>query len=238
MAKLSSVTAFFPAYNDAGTIASMVIAAIRTLQELTDDYEVIVVNDGSVDYTAEVLDELSNIYRQLRVIHHRVNKGYGATLRKGFMAAEKKWLFYTDGDAQYDPHELTQLVNGLGDQVDIVNGYKIARNDPLHRVIIGKLYHFLMRIAFGFRLRDVDCDFRLIRRRILDEVPLESTSGTICVEMVTKFEHLGYHFAEVPVHHYHRSYGKSQFFAFPRLFRTGVQLIRLWWKLVIRKDYQ
>ena len=238
MPKISSVSAFFPAYNDAGTIASMVVAVVRTLQDLTDDYEVIVVNDGSVDYTAEVLDELSRIYSQMRVIHHEGNKGYGAALRTGFAAARKEWLFYTDGDAQYDPHELTKLVDGLGDQVDIVNGYKIARNDPLHRVIIGKLYHFLMRIAFGFRLRDVDCDFRLIRRRILDEVPLESTSGTICVEMVTKFEHLGYHFAEVPVHHYHRSYGKSQFFAFPRLFRTGVQLIRLWWKLVIRKDYQ
>ena len=238
MPKISSVSAFFPAYNDAGTIASMVVAVMRTLQELTDDYEVIVVNDGSVDYTAEVLDELSRIYPQMRVIHHEGNKGYGAALRTGFAAAKKEWLFYTDGDAQYDPHELTKLVDGLGDQVDIVNGYKIVRNDPLHRVIIGKLYHFLMRIAFGFRLRDVDCDFRLIRRSMLDEVPLESTSGTICVEMVTKFEYLGYHFAEVPVHHYHRAYGKSQFFAFRRLFRTVVQLIRLWWKLVIHKDYQ
>ncbi len=237
MRNISSVTAFFPAYNDAGTIASMVVVAIRTLRKLTDDYEVIVVNDGSVDYTTEVLDELSSIYPELRVIHHSDNKGYGAALRTGFAAGKKEWLFYTDGDAQYDPHELTTLVNGLDDQVDIVNGYKLVRNDPFHRVVIGQLYHFLMRIAFGFRLRDVDCDFRVMRRSMLDEVPLESTSGTICVEMVTKFQRLGYRFSEVPVHHYHRAYGKSQFFAFRRLFRTGVQLLRLWWKLVIIKDY-
>ena len=237
MTKIGGVTAFFPAYNDAGTIASMVIAAIRTLQGLTDDYEVIVVNDGSIDYTAEVLHELSRVYPELRVIDHGGNRGYGAALRTGFMAAQKEWVFYTDGDAQYDPHEITNLVNAISDQVDVVNGYKIVRNDPLHRVIIGKLYHFLMRIAFGFTLLDVDCDFRLIRRCILDVVPLESTSGTICVEMITKFQRRGYQFAEVPVHHYHRAYGKSQFFAFRRLARTGVQLLRLWWKIVVRRDY-
>ena len=101
--KLPSVTTVFPAYNDAGTIPSMVICAMRTLPLITDDYEVVVVNDGSRDHTAEVLDELARLYpRHLRVIHHPQNRGYGGALRTGFMAAEKEWVFYTDGDAQYD----------------------------------------------------------------------------------------------------------------------------------------
>jgi len=233
----TSITAFFPAYNDGGTIASMVIAALRTLAEVTDDYEVVVVNDGSRDYTGEVLEELARVYpHQVRVVQHAGNRGYGGALRSGFANARKEWVFYTDGDAQYDPHELRDLVAALREDVDVVNGYKIARNDPLHRILIGRVYHHVVRLAFGFKLRDVDCDFRLIRRSVFDQINLESDSGTICLEMVKKFQDAGLRFVEVPVHHYHRAYGKSQFFNFPRLYRTSVQLAQLWWKLVVRKQ--
>ncbi len=238
MEKLPSITAFFPAYNDGGTIASMVVTAITTLRQLTDDYEVIVVNDGSGDYTAEVLEELATRYPQLRVIHHPQNRGYGAALRTGFANASKEWVFYTDGDAQYDPHELTALVAALREGVDVVNGYKIVRHDPLSRRIIGRLYHHFVRLIFGFKLRDVDCDFRLIRRSLFDAVRLESDSGTICLEMVKKFQDAGFVFAQVPVHHYHRQYGVSQFFNWRRLLRTARQLAVLWWKLVVRKEHR
>ena len=231
-----SISAFFPAYNDGGTIPSMVITALRTLAAVTDDYEVVVVNDGSADYTAEVLEELARIYPQVRIIHHPHNRGYGAALRTGFANAQKEWVFYTDGDAQYDPHELKLLVEALAPGVDIVNGYKIVHHDPLHRILIGRLYHHFVKFMFGFKLRDVDCDFRLIRRAVLEDVPLESDTGTICLEMIKKFQDRGYRFAEVPVHHFHRAYGKSQFFNFRRLWRTAVQLTELWWKLVVRKE--
>ena len=237
MKRLSSVTAFFPAFNDGGTIPSMVLTALMALRRVTDDYEVVVVNDGSSDHTAAVLEELAGRYPQVRVIHHPRNRGYGAALRTGFSAAEKEWLFYTDGDAQYNPLELCRLVEGLRDGVDVVNGYKIARQDPLHRRLIGRTYHYLVRYAFGFKLRDVDCDFRLIRRSIFEEVRLTSDSGTICLEMVKKFQDAGYVFAEVPVHHYHRQYGKSQFFNWPRLLRTLKQLGSLWWRMVVKKDH-
>ena len=160
-----SISVFFPAYNDGGTIASMVIAALITCRKLTDDYEVIVINDGSKDYTGEVLDELSRIYPgYVRIIHHGKNLGYGAALRSGFAAATKDLIFYTDGDAQYDPHELEQLFEKLNPNIDIVNGYKIERHDPLHRLVIGKLYHWTVKTAFNLVIRDTDCDFRLIRR--------------------------------------------------------------------------
>ena len=119
---------------------------------------------------------------------------------------------------------------------DIATGFKISRSDPLHRVIIVLLYHHFVIFALRLPLRDTDCDFRLMRRAVFDRVRLESDSGTIALEMVKKFHDAGFRFVEVPVHHYHRAYGGSQFFNFRRLFRTAVQLSQLWWKLVIRRE--
>lgn len=236
--KKPSITAFYPSFNDAGTIGSMVVAVIKTLEELTDDYEVIVVENGSTDYTVDVLEELAKRYERLRVLVYRGPLGYGGALRVGFAHATKELIFYTDGDAQYNPRELRILYAALDDNVDVVNGWKIDRGDPFHRIIIGRVYNQFVKWAFGLKLKDVDCDFRLIRRSIFETIDLESDSGTICLEMVKKIEDAGYRFSEVPVHHYHRTYGKSQFFNFPRLWRTGVQLIGLWWKLVVFRTHQ
>jgi glycosyltransferase involved in cell wall biosynthesis len=217
----------------------MVISTIQTLRRLTPDFEVIVVNDGSSDHTMEILEELKDLYRPyLRVVDHGTNRGYGSALRSGFAAATKDWIFYTDGDAQYDPRELTRLLQVWHPGVDVVNGYKISRNDPWYRAFIGRIYHHTVRVLFGFKLRDVDCDFRLIRRGVFDDITLYSTSGTICLELVKKLQDLGCVFSEVPVHHFHRAYGRSQFFNFRRLGRTAVELYRLWFRLVILRGHQ
>jgi glycosyltransferase involved in cell wall biosynthesis len=237
MSPAPSISAVFPAYNDGGTIPSMVLRAAMTLRALTDDFEVVVTNDGSADYTGAVLDELARQFPWLTVIHHPQNRGYGHALRSGFAAATKELVFYTDGDAQYDPAELALLYAELRPGVDIVNGYKISRNDPWHRVVIGRLYHHLMRLLFGYPIRDVDCDFRLIRRSCFDAVTLESPDGTLPLEMVKKFTDAGFVFAEVPVHHFHRVYGRSQFFNLPRLVRVVREIGRLWWVMVVRKEH-
>lgn len=238
MSNTPSITVFFPAYNDAGTIASMVVLADRTLRKLTEDYEVIVVNDGSTDHTAQVLSELEAIYPKMRVVHHPTNLGYGSALRTGFATASKSLVFYTDGDAQYDVRELELLLPLMTDGVDVVNGYKISRSDPLHRIAIGKIYCWIVKLAFNIKIKDVDCDFRMVRRSSYNRVRLYSTSGTICVEMIKSFQDAGLRFAECPVHHYHRAYGKSQFFNFRRLFKTFRDLSRLWWRLVIKRRAQ
>jgi glycosyltransferase involved in cell wall biosynthesis len=230
------LTVFFPAYNDSGTIASLVITALKTARRLTDDFEVIIVNDGSADRTAEIAEELARTYPEVRVVHHDRNRGYGGALRSGFAAATRELIFYTDGDAQYDPAELEALWSAMGAGVDLVNGYKISRSDPLHRIVIGRIYHHTVKLMFGLTVRDVDCDFRLMRRTIFDRVSLHKNSGVICLEMMKKIEDAGYHIAEVPVHHYHRAYGRSQFFNFKRLFRTSIDVFKLWFALVIRRD--
>ncbi len=122
--------------------------------------------------------------------------------------------------------------------VDLVNGYKISRSDPLHRIIIGRIYHHTVKILFGLKVRDVDCDFRLMRRSIFDTVHLEKNSGVICLEMMKKIEDGGFRIVEVPVHHYHRAFGKSQFFNFRRIDKTGIDVLRLWYALVIRREHR
>jgi glycosyltransferase involved in cell wall biosynthesis len=228
---------FFPAYNDSGTIASLVITALQAARSLTTDFEIIIVNDGSADATAQIADELARTYPEVKVVHHRENRGYGGALQSGFTAASRELVFYTDGDAQYDPSEMIRLWNALDDKVDLVNGYKISRSDPLHRIVIGRIYHHTVRLLFGLKVRDVDCDFRLLRRSIFQQVLLEKTSGVICLEMMKKIQDAGFRIAEVPVHHYHRAYGKSQFFNFGRLFKTAVDVGKLWVALVVRREH-
>jgi glycosyltransferase involved in cell wall biosynthesis len=216
----------------------MILRALQTLPQLTDDYEVVVINDGSQDDSALVLDEMARLYPQhIRVMHRTHPSGYGGVLRGGFAAARKEWFFYTDGDAQYDPREITLLAQAVTDNVDMVNGYKIKRHDPFHRVIIGLAYQYFVKLLFGLVIRDVDCDFRLMRRAIFDRVALQSTTGTITFEMVKKIQDAGYTIVEVPVHHWYRQYGQSQFFNFRRVGRTLLALVGWWWRLVVRKEH-
>jgi glycosyltransferase involved in cell wall biosynthesis len=236
--KPAGLSVFFPAYNDSGTIASMVIRAVQTASALTPDFEVIVVNDGSADATPEIIDELARTYPHVRAIHHPKNRGYGGALQTGFRSATKDLIFYTDGDAQYDPAELTLLWQRLTPDADMVNGYKISRSDPFHRIVIGRLYHHFVKLLFGLTVRDVDCDFRLMRRSIFERINLHKTSGVICLEMMKKITDANFRIVEVPVHHYHRAFGKSQFFNFRRIAKTGVDVMRLWFALVILRRHR
>src|SRR5205814_1684539 len=233
----AGLSVFFPAYNDSGTIASMVIRAVQCASELTSDYEIIVVNDGSVDSTPQIVDELARTYPQVRVVHHPKNRGYGGALQTGFRTATKSFIFYTDGDTQYDPAELALLWERMTPAADLVNGYKISRSDPVHRVVLGRVYHHIVSLMFGLAVRDVDCDFRLMRRAIFERINLEKNSGVICLEMMKKIQDAGFRIVEVPVHHYHRAFGKSQFFNVPRIFKTAVGVMRLWIELVVRRRH-
>ncbi|HEY0080055.1 MAG TPA: glycosyltransferase family 2 protein [Pyrinomonadaceae bacterium] len=230
---MDSISLFFPAYNDSLTIARLISDALAVLPSLTDDYEVIVVNDGSTDETASVLDEIARRTPGLKVIHHENNKGYGGALRSGFRAASKELVFYTDGDGQYDVRELLALRPLLKPGVDVVNGYKKRRADGGRRRLLGAAYNHLAHLLFSLPVRDVDCDFRLLRRSALNRVALSSSSGVICVELVYKLHRAGCSFAEIPVSHYPRLYGRSQFFTLARVARTVFDLFSLWLQLVV-----
>jgi glycosyltransferase involved in cell wall biosynthesis len=233
--KQDSLTIFFPCYNDWGTIASMVALAHLVARELTDDFEVVVVNDASSDHVGGILEELGRLYpRTFRCITHESNRGYGGALRSGFAAASRDFVFYTDGDAQYDVRELALLWEQRAG-ADLVNGYKIRRSDPLYRAAVGRVYHHFTRALFRLPVRDVDCDFRLIRRTVFDQVRLAVDSGLVCVELMARIARGNYRIAQVPVHHYHRMHGKSQFFNIPRVARVLWGMGGLWWRIFVRE---
>lgn len=230
----SSLSVFFPAFNDAPSLPSLLDRTFETLRRAATDFEVIVVNDGSTDETATVLEALRRQYAPwLRVVTHERNMGYGAALRSGLAAATKEYVFYTDGDGQYDPAELEKLLDAATPETGLVNGYKLERSDPWHRVAIGWLYNRFARWLFRIRLRDIDCDFRLIRRDVLNPGALRSTGGTICVELVRMLELSGAGVVEVPVHHYARQHGRSQFFRVRSLALTFLQLCSVYFRLVL-----
>ncbi len=228
-----SMSAFFPAYNDEGSIAEMVNRTLALLPRFADDFEVIVVNDGSRDHTAAILDDLAKRHSRVRIIHHPRNRGYGGALRTGFAAATKDLVFYTDGDGQYDVNELEKLVPLMTKDVDVVNGFKIKRSDSKRRVLLGGVYKLLARMLFHLPIRDVDCDFRLMRRQAIQGIDLVSTSGVVCTEMVYKLHRAGCRFTETPVNHFPRLHGQSQFFTLRRVGKTAWDFFALWMKLVI-----
>jgi glycosyltransferase involved in cell wall biosynthesis len=232
--KFTSLSVFFPAYNDAPSLPGLIHKTFAVLEKNVSDYEVIVVNDGSEDNTGEVLEELRRKFApRIRVVTHAENRGYGGALRTGFESCTKEFVFYTDGDSQYDVNELPRLLDLVTPSTGFVNGYKLERHDPAHRIWIGTIYNLCARLMFRIRIRDIDCDYRLIRRSLLEKIHLTCTSGTICVELVRKLELSGCEVKEIGVHHYPRLYGRSQFFRLRSLATTFVQLLRLWIRLVI-----
>jgi glycosyltransferase involved in cell wall biosynthesis len=230
-----SLTAFFPAYNDEHTIEHIVRTAANEIRKVTSDFEILIIDDGSKDQTGAIADRLAGELPFVRAIHHPSNLGYGAALISGFKNARKDLIFYTDGDGQYDVREVHNLLAQLRPNIDLVNGYKVKRSDAWYRILIGGAYRRAMRFAFALSISDVDCDFRLIRKSVFEVIRLESTSGVICVEMARKFDEARFRMVEVPVSHYPRVHGRSQFFRLHHLSHTLNGLLRIWWSLVVSR---
>lgn len=209
MKNLSSLSIFFPALNDAKSLPDLIEKATKTAENFTSDFEILVIDNGSSDETREVLDKLKNTNKNLHPLYFDKALGYGGALSEGFKNSKKDWVFYTDSDGQYDPSELTLLINKLDEKIDVVNGYKINRSDSIARKIVGGIYNSTMHVLYSLPIRDVDCDFRLINNKLAKKIKLEAKSGLVCLELVVKLKEKGARFVEVPVHHYPRKHGKS-----------------------------
>jgi hypothetical protein len=229
------ISAFFPCYNDSSTLHALIEKALEVLGDIADDYEVIIVDDGSSDSSGAVIDSLAATYEKVRVVRHDHNRGYGAALRSGIKTTTMDWVFYTDSDGQYDVEDLRRL-HQLSGAADVVNGYKRSRSDPWYRVWLGSTYNAVIRLVFAIPIRDTDCDFRLMRGDLVRGLDLRSEGGAICVELVKGLQAAGATFAEIPVSHYPREEGKSQFFRLKNLVVMGGELASLWWKLLKRGE--
>jgi glycosyltransferase involved in cell wall biosynthesis len=225
-----SITVFFPCFNDGESLRRMIPLAAETLGKITPDFEIVVVDDGSSDQTPSTLESLKSQFASLRVARHARNLGYGAALQTGFRSATKDWVFYTDGDGQYDVRELAKLWSLVADGVDGVVGFKTQRADSWPRRAIGKFYNAVVRFLFRLKFRDVDCDFRLLRRKVVESISLTAASGAVCVDLMNQVQRGGFRILETPVSHHPRQFGESHFFHVRPVVRTGLDLLRLWFR--------
>jgi glycosyltransferase involved in cell wall biosynthesis len=202
------ISAVLPAYNEEEVIAASVAAMVETFESLEADYEVIVVNDGSRDRTGEILTRLNQQNPCVRMVAHERNQGYGAALWTGFTSATKELVFLTDGDKQFDVDEIKLLLPML-DGADMAIGFRKPRADPLIRRLNGWGWNSIVTLLFGYTARDVDCAFKLFRRRILDRVEVHARGATFSAEFLIKARRLGYVIRERPVSHYPRPAGQA-----------------------------
>jgi glycosyltransferase involved in cell wall biosynthesis len=203
---MASVSVFFPCYNEQGNVARTVENALRVLEKLNADFEIIVVDDGSSDGTGRIADEIAGRDKRVKVVHHEHNLGYGAALRSGFASATKELVFYTDGDGQFDMNEMPSLLP-LMEQWDIVSCYRLNRRDPFIRKVNAWAWTKLVCLLFGLKIRDVDCAFKLYKREIFDRIKLSSTGALIDAEILARAAGKGYRITQKGVHHYPRTAG-------------------------------
>jgi glycosyltransferase involved in cell wall biosynthesis len=203
-----SLSVFFPCWNEQAAIEPLTQKAVQVLDALGADYEIILVNDGSTDRTGPIADRLAANNPRIRAVHHPVNRGYGAALASGFRAARKDLVFYTDGDGQFDLNELPPLLP-LMERFDIVSGYRLNRQEGLVRKFNAFCWSTLVGLLFDLPLKDIDCAFKLYRRRIFDGMELLSTGALIDTEILTRARRRGCTITQVGVHHYPRIAGKA-----------------------------
>ncbi len=223
---MTSISAVLPAFNEEEVIGATVASVVSTLELLCPDYEVIVVNDGSRDRTAEVVAELSAENPRVRCVSHAVNRGYGAALATGFTAATKELLFLTDGDKQFDVRELRDFLP-LIEEADLVIGYRSPRSDPLLRRVYGWGWNSLVRLLFGYTARDVDCAFKLFRRSVWTRSRIHSTGATFSAEFLIKARRRGFRIRELRASHYPRPAGKPTGARVDVIARAFRELLRL-----------
>lgn len=202
------ISIFFPCYNEEQNVARITLEAIDVASRISDDYEIIIVNDGSRDRTGEIAESLVKENPAVRVIHHEVNKGYGAALQTGFKNATKELVFYTDGDGQFKLEEITRLLP-LIEEADIVSGRRISRQDPFIRKVNAFMWGALVNALFKIHVADVDSAFKLYRRKIFDEITLTSEGALIDTEILAKARAKGYIITEVGVSHFPRVAGEQ-----------------------------
>lgn len=233
MAKLiKELSVFFPAYNEEGNIEKTVRDAKEVLEKIAKKWEIIIVNDGSKDNTLKVAKELNKEDKRIRIINHKVNRGYGGALKSGFKTAKYAWVAFTDADGQFDFSEITKLLDKK-DKADLILGYRLKRADSFMR----KVYTFIWsrvipRILFGLTVRDYSCGFKLIKKKVFDSVqPLVGEEKVTQIEMLTKAKRRGFKFAEVGVHHYPRRTGIQTGANIKVVMKSIIDLIKLWKKL-------
>lgn len=228
--KLKELSVFFPAYNEEENIERVVENALRVLPSFADKFEVLIVNDGSKDRTREISEALAKKHPVVRTVSHEKNRGYGAALKTGFAGSRFEWLFFTDGDGQFDLKDLSLLMP-LTAGCDIAAGFRIKRNDPFHRILNARAYNILVRILFGLNVRDIDCAFKIIRKQVTDSIKLSSESQFLSAEFLIKAKKAGFTIKQAGVNHYPREKGTPTGNKPLVVINSFKELFKLWFEI-------
>jgi glycosyltransferase involved in cell wall biosynthesis len=221
-----SLSVFFPAYNEQANLPTLIERTVAAVSPLTDDYEIIIVNDGSKDRTAEVATELAGKFPKVRLVNHPVNMGYGAALISGFAAATKDGVFFSDSDNQFDLAEIRQFWELIGANRAVV-GFRIKRADPWMRKVNAFCWGRLIRLLFGFKIKDLDCAFKMFRRSDVAGLTLASRGATLTAELMARLHGRGVRWAQVGVHHYPRQAGVQTGAKLKVILKAFVDLFKL-----------
>jgi len=222
-----SISIFFPCYNEGGNIQPLVSKTLTTMKTITDDFEIILVNDGSTDETAKLIDELDKKHPPVKAIHHQQNLGYGSALQTGFRAATKELVFYTDGDGQFDISELVDILP-LIRRFDIVSCYRINRSDGFTRKVNAWCWTKLVCFLFKLHLKDIDCAFKLYKTSIFENIKIKSAGALIDAEILARASKKGYTITQAGVHHYPRTIGSQTGANIAVIMRAFKELFKLY----------
>jgi glycosyltransferase involved in cell wall biosynthesis len=228
--KVPSLSVFFPAYNEEANVEKMIRQAQKVLPEVAESWEIIPVNDGSKDRTGEIVDRLAKEDSHVRPVHHERNKGYGGAVISGYNASKLDLVFFTDGDLQFDLREITLLIEKI-DEGDLILGYRRDRRDPWHRKLNAYLWGSLVKMLFGFHVRDVDCAFKMIKRKVIDKIQLTAGGAMVSTELLARANRAGFRFVEVGVHHYPRTAGAQTGAKLSVILRAFKELFKLYGKI-------
>lgn len=223
------ISIILPIYNEGKVITYIVQSVLDCVPKIYDNYEVILVNDGSTDQTGVIIEKLAKDYMQLRVVHLPKNMGYGAALLRGFKSSKYPSVFFMDTDGQFRIADLYRFVP-YTDSCDIIIGKRVIRQDQLYRVFAGKLYNFLICVLFKINIKDITCGFKLIKKSVLEELQLESRGGFLNAEMLIKALRKGYAVKEIEVRHYPRMKGKPTGASLSSFITKVVEMFWLWRK--------
>lgn len=228
-----SISVFFPCYNEVANIKPLVLKSLSTLERVSRDFELILIDDGSDDGTGELIDKLAEKHPEVKAIHHPSNSGYGATLQAGFRAASKELVFYTDGDAQFNIADLPDILP-LIKRCDIVSCFRINRQEGPIRKLNAWCWTKLVCFLFDLHLRDIDCAFKLYKREIFDNIKMKSNGALIDAEILSRATKKGYTIMQAGVKHYPRTAGTETGSNIKVIIRAFIELFSLYKE--IRKE--
>jgi glycosyltransferase involved in cell wall biosynthesis len=229
-ARLSSCTAFVPVHDEVASIVAVAEGLLAVLPEVAASWDLVLVDDGSRDGTAALVDRLAATRSNVRVVRHATNRGYGAAVRSGLAAARGEWVFFTDGDGQFDPAVLREVAACAGD-ADVVVGVREVRADPWRRRVFTRGWNVLVRRLLGVPVRDVNCAVKLFRRSVLDGIDARADGGAISAELLAHLVRRRARVIELPVAHHPRRAGRASGGRPGVALRACAELAMLWWRL-------